>query len=1578
MYPNIIDFTGMRYTKNLVWAAFLIAAMVAMTGSAWALDPAYQVRLRFSPPVSPYLSDWQSRTSTATIDVTNTDTKSRFCKILAFIEINGSEVAFTKIDKIIPRTIPLGFSSYNGEDLVPMSAVHFNSNVDQSSQRAGRIPDGQLCVRIDLVDAQTGEVLATDKQCTMILSYSPPSLILPLNGAELCREGYNNVIHTRDGSPMPVFQWTPVVPFPQSAVIYHFAIYEVLGNQEPIAAFRGGRAIFQRDIPNLTTLIWPTEYFLPEKGKRYMWSVRALDDQGRPFVLTNDGWAEPYRFVVSAGDCSNSSVSGYDAKYISSHVPACMRPGQSVQVSVTMQNSGANMWKTKGEVVCYPRPAPWNVFQFSPASPSLPVSPGLTSTFHSMITAPQEPGTYNFSAQMYLNQSGVGGFIGEPSERIAIIVAPNCTDNFGNSGSTDSSGNNGAGNSNGNGGGSNKNIGLNNDPNQNNGNNGSNRYDLRTSYRFIPLGARFIPSVPSGNMDYMLPQFSVHVPGRHDWIYNDEKGNVYPFSIQIPEEMRFSAIHPPYEESLAEFTGGDPKDMRSPGGAMPHVKIQSLGNNGSPQGPPIDAYFNPKEIGIDKSVPWQRHRNNGGDAPDQEFTAGQPMSMSLELMFDMFEEKGSIIPAVQGLENLALSHAISTFTFGNMPPVKAKIDSPKVRYTMFLPDGTPCRATVTLHIRHADSLPPRHHEKEESGHSSHQNNEDGSYMAMWGASSDSLSGKYAILPGFDDGEPLMSDPSSKGSEGILIGLLRSNKGKMSGVKSNPMYEDRRMSFLGYRYKVDFEGGGTAFFKSVSGLESETEVVAYREGGVNESTHKIIGARKWPNIVLKQGFTGGESSRKFLAAVAVKTTTNRKGISITVYDRDGAPQRRYNFFECWPVKYEGPELNAKNNEAAIESLELSNEGVEIESMAEPIHNSYSGNFNIASGALSLQQKRMTFSVPTQFDGKPAAILISGILENTESGSGQDSTAVHIRGDSLPIASHPGAASQDIKKLLGHSQVDINATLPGGDWTSSARYISGDESSSSSSRSDDDNRTYSGGYFALTLDGKNAGFIKNLEGGDEKADVVEEPGKPISIEILPTSPALYDWIKSSLSSTHLRKSGELQLADFKRDIRQVREFRDALITEVTFPALDGSAKDPGYIKLKFTPETIRNKKGSGKIENPVDVKQKMFFPGNFRMTIDGLEKACSKIAKVDAITVRQTTATDDIGDARDYQREPKRIEFPNIKITVSEEYADYYEDFVIAGNNDESKQKNGSLILLDPTRSKGLLGFSMKFKIVSIDPLKPRGSGDVTIELKVNNAAILDLPDNSPKAVDHQVWENLGSKVICERQGVIFQAAKKKDVNQYRLFAEFTDISYYEISSFVSAHSPAVYPFISFEHISIPIGDSRLFCNKQGSVCNKQLGIWEVKESNPRTGGYIDLGSIPPVDFNFFTLVNLWNSNHPDNLETACKDCELETIEWWGDEPPELEIEISTEHEPPGSEDFTIPIVIHNGKNTRLILRDKKQADDLKKIGALLSDKKPGNLFKRSCAKNVWVNNKDASIKICDYLKPLLLKAKEKSR
>jgi hypothetical protein len=115
------------------------------------------------------------------------------------------------------------------------------------------------------------------------------------------------------------------------------------------------------------------------------------------------------------------------------------------------------------------------------------------------------------------------------------------------------------------------------------------------------------------------------------------------------------------------------------------------------------------EVSIDRSVPWQAHRSSDGDEPSMEFTAGEPKTLSVELMFDLFEERGGVSEKVKPIEDLtAVDPALQRpamvqleFAKNQLPPMKGVVESVGTKYTMFLPDGTPVRATVHLKMKAA-------------------------------------------------------------------------------------------------------------------------------------------------------------------------------------------------------------------------------------------------------------------------------------------------------------------------------------------------------------------------------------------------------------------------------------------------------------------------------------------------------------------------------------------------------------------------------------------------------------------------------------------------------------------------------------------------------------------------------------------------------------------------------------------------------------------------------------------------------------------------------------------------------------
>jgi phage tail-like protein len=138
--------------------------------------------------------------------------------------------------------------------------------------------------------------------------------------------------------------------------------------------------------------------------------------------------------------------------------------------------------------------------------------------------------------------------------------------------------------------------------------------------------------------------------------------------------------------------------------------------------------------------------------------------------------------------------------------------------------------------------------------------------------------------------------------------------------------DRVDPYIAFNFRVDIEGMTVAGFSECSGLTSETDHIEYRTGVWDTTVTKIPGLRKHPNIVLKRGFTTATELWDWRKKV-IEGKTQRLSGTITLLDEARQPALKWKFSQGWPCKWEGPTLNAKNNEVAIETLEICHEGLE---------------------------------------------------------------------------------------------------------------------------------------------------------------------------------------------------------------------------------------------------------------------------------------------------------------------------------------------------------------------------------------------------------------------------------------------------------------------------------------------------------------------------------------------------------------------------------------------------------------------------------------------------------------------------
>lgn len=133
-------------------------------------------------------------------------------------------------------------------------------------------------------------------------------------------------------------------------------------------------------------------------------------------------------------------------------------------------------------------------------------------------------------------------------------------------------------------------------------------------------------------------------------------------------------------------------------------------------------------------------------------------------------------------------------------------------------------------------------------------------------------------------------------------------------------------FKGFRFRVEIEGIQQAGFSECSSAGSHVEVVEYREGGEVASVRKLPGKISYPDITLKWGTTVSHELYDWHMQ-AVQGQIQRKTGSVVQLDDTGTEQVRWNFFNAWPSKWDGPAFSAKGNDVSIETLTLSCERLE---------------------------------------------------------------------------------------------------------------------------------------------------------------------------------------------------------------------------------------------------------------------------------------------------------------------------------------------------------------------------------------------------------------------------------------------------------------------------------------------------------------------------------------------------------------------------------------------------------------------------------------------------------------------------
>ncbi len=139
-------------------------------------------------------------------------------------------------------------------------------------------------------------------------------------------------------------------------------------------------------------------------------------------------------------------------------------------------------------------------------------------------------------------------------------------------------------------------------------------------------------------------------------------------------------------------------------------------------------------------------------------------------------------------------------------------------------------------------------------------------------------------------------------------------------------------YTNFQFRLELNNIQVAGFAECTGLQMETKVFEYKEGGRNETALKFPETSTYGNITLKRGVTNANELIDWQLDIVsgtfdINPRTQKTNIAIILMDEKGEDVKRWNLINAFPVKWIGPDLKASSSEIAIETLEITHEGIQ---------------------------------------------------------------------------------------------------------------------------------------------------------------------------------------------------------------------------------------------------------------------------------------------------------------------------------------------------------------------------------------------------------------------------------------------------------------------------------------------------------------------------------------------------------------------------------------------------------------------------------------------------------------------------
>ena len=131
-------------------------------------------------------------------------------------------------------------------------------------------------------------------------------------------------------------------------------------------------------------------------------------------------------------------------------------------------------------------------------------------------------------------------------------------------------------------------------------------------------------------------------------------------------------------------------------------------------------------------------------------------------------------------------------------------------------------------------------------------------------------------------------------------------------------------YSGFRFVVLVDQVQKGGFTKVRGLQRETRVETFREGGVNDHEHKLATLTSYPNVVLERGLADPDLWDWHQAVTEGKV----KRATLTITLRDEAQKDVWGWLvqQAYPVKWGVADFDANSGQVVAETIEFAHHGL----------------------------------------------------------------------------------------------------------------------------------------------------------------------------------------------------------------------------------------------------------------------------------------------------------------------------------------------------------------------------------------------------------------------------------------------------------------------------------------------------------------------------------------------------------------------------------------------------------------------------------------------------------------------------